>query len=1301
MKNIPIFHRWHVALSSFYIAAGCASFISTIAFAETITTSTTITIAGDTAQPVQVPSGSIVRYDIADDATLTFVRTGTYVGQSGGALLIGANASLIIGPADSTGRVIFENSSVTVHGGAIYMGSVNSYLEITNGIFRNNRNGNTPNSGVAGAIMNTQATGLIKLADVVFDGNHSYGNTGVMRVTGTLQMTGGGFYDNWAAGDHTGALHMNGATALVLLDNLTFDGNHARSTGGAMTPSSGTAILTNVVFTNNWAGVQGGAVRTNHGATGKLVFAMTEAGGTNSYLYSGNFASGQGAGFLLDADPQVINNAPAFAPHARGGGFYQAAGAGIGEFNIDGGVTLTIGTPDAVDRNYDTIASSTNNAKIAKTGGGDLVLNADNSYFSGTTYVQSGRLLLGNDEARYGGDIYVDAGAAFGGSGTVTTHFYDDAIAPTAVTAAAGSILQVGVSDRATEGLTIDGALTLADATVSYVAFGGTHAAQLDVLGALSVSGANIINLQSFVSGTYNLGSVAATLYNTYGASLSVNGGLIVAGGRHGATAGGTPADLQVVINVDKARAMKWTGAAGSDWNSQDSNWESQLDSTITKFAAGDLVEFDTNSLGNTTVVVDSSMPVVGIGILGSNTITFSGAGSIQASPYREGDEAEAAVMAGLGKLVKKGLGTIIFDNGNNEFKGGLDILDGGELVFARAGQLETGPSGIRFMQSATLTALGDGQLVSPLAIDPDKTAEIVTPEAVAFQINGAISGGNLKKAGAGTLVLASENTHGATILNSGTLRLLHGRALGNGDLEIASNDTTLEVTGGLGIDNAVNMGGKTLELVIMGGGSNATAFSGNFYGAGILSVSGTSPLLFSGSNNLSGFIISPNAMLTPAGSHALGGPNSSVVMHPGSVLNLGYAEVYAKNLEVDAGTLKINSFALGTPLLNISGTFALKNNTVIELGAKVPSGGYTLAKASVFDGVSGIDFTVAPGTNTQYGYDIGFDNAQGTLNILVIKPDVNPSKDIVSAFDGMGVIMGAVNSRITESFLSPLAEGRQEGRTHDYWVKGLGTFSSYKGDEMNVGFRDQTYGICTGYDREFFDWFLGGLYAGCAHGTIYTDYDVSHTASDTLFAGVYGSAVFGRIYAFADIMLGSLAADSKRLEGEASALGEYRTTVFGASGELGYKLLAWSNGGITPSVSLHYMDYRFRDHYESGPGAMFLDDFNTSILQGFASVTTNYGFTTPWGKAAMFDILCGYRFNFKDYASTLSGAFATDLTNSFHMQTRDYSDNSLVAGLAVRMVLTKRTTLAFTYDYETSKTHDRNTVSANVCWSW
>ncbi len=1264
--------------------------------AEVITSSTTVTVVGNTAQPVQIASGT-TRYDIADEAVLTFTRTGTYVGQSGGVISIGAAATLIFAPTDSTGQVVFENSEVTVHGGAINMAGINSVLDVTNGIFRNNRNGALANSGVSGAIHNTQATTLIKLTNVVFDSNGSRGNTGAMRVTGTLLMTGGGFYSNWAMGDHTGALHMNG-TPYISLTDVTFDSNRARTSAGAMTVGNGAALLNNVIFKNNWAGSVGGAIRSGHGASGTFVLTMTASGTTNDYLYSGNFASGVLDTILSSTtpNPQISENAPEFTSLAKGGGFYYASGVGVAEFNIANDVTLRIGVVSATNRNYDTIASATSNANIRKTGGGDLILNADNRYFSGTTIVQAGRLLLGNDEAKYGGRIIVSSGASFGGSGTVATLNADDTAATTNVMVGPGAILQVGTTEQASARLSIAGALTLDNATVSFVAYGGTQAAKLELLSIPTVIGTTVLNMQSFKSGTYSFGAAAADLYYVHSALLSVNGSVVAAGGRHSAQVVGTAADLQLALTVDKARAMKWTGSSGSQWNVSDDNWESVLNASIKKFAAGDSVEFDTALSGNAAITINATTPITDIAVSGPNTIIFNGDGGIRAVPYQVGDDAEASVMAGVGKLTKRGTGTIVFNNGENEFKGGIDIVDGGAIVFNRGEQLRTGGSAITFFQSATLQALGNAQMTNNIVVSASKTAELNIDFDTTTRLSGIVSGGDLSKTGAGLLILAGENTHAATNLHSGTLRLERGNALGNGPLAIVGNNTALEVAGGLTVPNAISMGANSLTLRHVG--ASLTTLSGNITGTGILTVGGHAPLMFSGSNNLAGFVATGSVSIIPASLGALGGAQSVVSIQAPATINLGYAQVQAKSLEVDGGTLTIDSFALGVPLLKLSDSLVLKNNALVKVGATIPSGGYVLANAASFNGVQDVDYILDVGTNTKYTYKLGFNN--GAVNILVIKPDVNPSKDIVAAFESMSASMSAVYSRVSESFLSSMEERQKNDLGRDFWIKGMGTFAEHKKAADKIGFKTDALGILMGYDRPLARWLLAGAYAGYSNTGIRTN-SQSHTDADTFNIGGYLAAVFGRFNATIDASIGSLAADTNRMEGIGTAEGAYRATVLGASAELGYALLDMNNIRIRPAVSVHFMDYRFREHSEAGAGAMYLDDFKTSLLQGMASIQTTYGFVTAWKKPGVLSLLMGFRSDVNANSPSLSGAFATDLTNKFHIQPDSYMGKAAVIGLGLNFAILKKGNLGLNYDYEVSKTYTRNTVTINLFWSW
>lgn len=1276
---------------------GCVAWGGAQATAEVITSSTSIIVEGDTLPAKQIASGTTI-YEIADGAVLSFTRTGTYAG-SGGVVNVGAAATLIIKPKDSTGQVLFEGGSALTHAGAILLDANNSYscLEITNGIFRDNRGGNTPNSGVGGAITNTRATHIIRLTNVLFDSNRSYGNTGAMRVTGTLIMNSGTFINNFAAGDHTGAVHMNGTPNLTFTD-VAFIENRAKSYGGALSAGNGSAVLNNVIFKDNWAGTQGGAVRGGQ-TTGLLLFSFTESNGTNSYEYAGNFASGTtGVVDTGNLDSQVINNAPVFTPLAKGGGFYYAASTGTAQFNVAQGVKFTVGDADAVNRAYDTIASATNTANLAKWGTGDMILNADNRYFSGTTTVYAGRLLLGNENAMLGGIINITQGASFGGSGTATTMINTGDVAmPAQVNVLAGGILQVGLESRATSHLSIDGVLNLSDSIISYVAFGGTHAATLQAT-TIVANGVNTINMQSFKSGTYTLGNIADELYagGADKVQFAVNGAIAAAGGRHTVVRVGTGDGLQVSLTVDKSRAVKWTGQSGSDWNTADNNWESLNNAAIRQYAGGDLVYFPGSASGDITVNMTSDSPLVGLEISGNNNITFTGFGGIKGNPYNTDDEAEAAVTAGTGKLTKYGKGTIIFENGNNEFRGGIDIVDGGAIQFSNGQQIQTSSAPISFIESATLCAMGDSVLGNNIAINAQKLATVEVMAEATTQINGVISGASLEKAGDGTLVLAGANTHESTVLKSGGLRIANGGALGSGTLTVAGASTFVEINGGVNLANAINHGSNQLNLAAKGTGR--VMVSGNITGSAPMHLSGTNGFTLSGNNSFPALVVTANTQITAASANALGGSNSSVSLQEGAMLTLGSMQVNAKDLMINGGTLAFTNFALGVPLLKLNGTLALENESVIAITAKIPSGGYTLVEAQAISGEQGFDYILNTGSNTAYQYKTTFDN--GALRIDAIKEDVNPSKDIVSMYNTLAAMENAVYGRVSESFINPLFSDIEIGQSGNAWVKLIGTFADYKGDETKIGFSDSTYGIVAGYDHPLGERFLIGGYAGYVVPRIMTEVS-SESTGKSIHAGVYGSMKLGRFYLTADAMAGSAAIDTNRQEGTGVAKGSYRATAYGASAEAGYVLFSWDQGSIRPTAALHYMDFKYYEQYEVGPGAMYLDNFRASQLQGLVSMQTTYGFETAWNQPGLFDINVGWRANLNDKTPLLSGAYAYDLTNKFHLETDQYVENALVIGLGLRVAISKHIETGLLYDFEVSKGYDRHTVTANFRYSW
>ncbi|OAM90169.1 autotransporter domain-containing protein [Termitidicoccus mucosus] len=1301
--------------------------------ADVITEDTRVLI-GEGAAPLVNIGDNL--YEIADGVTITHTRFGPYASAPGFMSIVGN--SLTYRPLNQTGLTVFENIQSQGIGGVFTMGA-GSTLSITNGIFRNNRGGKTPipdpddnGDGVSGVIHAQQATASVYLKDVIFENNGGFGNTGLSRVSGTFIMEGGGIYNTFAAGDHTGAISSYAATSYVSLTDVVVDSNRARSYAGAIAVAANgaTAIFNNVTFTNNWAGFRGGAVYSNQ-SSGTVLFKMTESGGTNSYFYTGNFAGNLNSVNQPDPaitmnDPQVVDNTPAFTALARGGGFLFVNGASLTEFDIAAGVSLTIGAADAASRAYDTLVANNAGSRILKSGEGDLILNADNSYWRGSTTVAAGRLLLGNDEAQYGGITTVESGAVFGGAGTLATWIYSTSnttapdAGPTVVNATAGSTLQVGLSDRQTSGLTITGTLSLTDATISYAAFGGTHAAKLNVTGTLVTSGTNTINLQSFKSGVYRLG-------NNYGA-LTANGentlryainGLVVSGSGRQAIVrdGGYTDDLVVNLVTDTARAMKWTGSAGATWNDAEHNWEALNNASITQYSAADTVQF---AGAGGTVTLEGSLPVSNMEVAGSGILTFNGTGGIIASAWQDWVEAENAVQTGgLGKLVKTGSGTLVFNNdGINDFKDGVE-LRGGEIEIQRGGQLRTSGGVLALGMATTLRVRGTGAIDSSAVQEMDNEIAIEGAAAIStvnghVRLNGNITGGRLVKTGNSTLILAGANTHEATDLADGGLALYHDQSLGRGALNVLADNRSVAIAGDVTVNNNINFGDFNLYVYNSQSGAGAPAPAGILAGSlngNSLTVSvpnndsnpNRGPVTLAGANTLNSVRVQQYATLVAAHAGALGGAGSDVTVADGGALHLTVPDITARNVLVqDGGALGFSRPRVAGVLtmLATSGTVTIEEGARLAILSRLTSGYTTLIHAE--GGLVLDPYTLVVDAGPNNAVFRVYADEDNNLICMNMNRAGNPGKDIAVSLDAMSAVVSTVHSRVTENFLMPLAEFEPGGDSpgSSFWIKGIGSVGQYDDNATRIGYKDTTYGAAIGFDKIYLEKYLLGLHAGYSYSDLETD---NHATTDAIMPhiGAYGSARFGKFYILADVSGGAFRADTTRAED--AVTGRYRAIIFGASAEAGMVLRTWENGGVRPFAGLHYMRYAYKDHAEKGPGAIFIDDFKADRLESLVGAQLTHSFETVWKQPAMLTLHAGWRAALNDEQTELNVVFADMYVyeDYFKVLSDVYSRDRIVVGAGLRVGVTKSSVFSFDYECESAKDHVRHNLNAIIRWSW
>ncbi len=1322
-------------------AFGCAAFLAAGTTRAFVVSEDTLNLLGQGQQSL-VWAGTANLFQIADGATLTVTRFGQSPGDPGFATIL-PDASAKYEPLGATGRVIFENIQGVRFGGVFTMGA-NSSLDITNGIFRGNKSGsNTTDTaisskngdGVSGVIHAAQATAVVRLRDVVFENNGQFGNTGVMRISGTLVMDGGAAIGNWASGDHTGVFNMNGRPTLLISDAL-FDGNHARGYAGVISVGNGTIVFENTIFTNNWAGYQGGALRGGGDAASVFRFNLTASSGTSHYLYSGNWAGMQTADTLLMNDPQVLNNAPLFGPVAKAGGFlHGTASASTIEFAVAAGVDLTIGDPDETNKAYDSITTNGAAPKILKTGGGDLVLNADNSYWKGSSTVSAGRLLLGNDGALLGGTIVVTPGASFGGAGRVATMNYaDDLPAAATVSIQSGGILQVGLETRQTGTLAITGALNLADATVNFVAFNGTHATQLaitsttsgttTITGALNPTGTNIINLSGFTqNGTYNLGDIYGALAaNGDGTLLYAVNGLVSTPGGNGRQSAQRvitgDGSLQVQLSLDSARAMRWTGTDGAApnlWGDAEENWAglSAASADITRFAALDTVEF-ANITG--TITLSGGAPVSNLAIaIGTGTLLFNGDGGITAAPWNSASAAEDSVRAAPGKLVKTGDGTLVFNNdGRNVFRGGVEI-HGGAVEIQRGEQLQSTGGSLVFVNNATLRVANTGstQLDNTIAIGEGKTATVeVVPSGTTSPVilSGNISGGKLVKSGAGVLRLSGSNSQEAVELQAGTLSLLHDAALGRGSLLVSGNNRSVTVAAGVTIANDIEFGSNNLVLYNVSTGTASTpqaaVVSGNMHGKSLAIRGETSgagvrgPLMLAGNNMFETVTVGESAILVAASAGALGGAASVVNVTNGGELHLAATDVLARDVTVATGAV-IGFDRPSRQMLTLSGTFTMESSSTVAILSRLTSGFTKLVHADGGIAYDSYGTTVVDlGENNNSSFIVYADD-DNNLMLMNLNRAGNPGKDIAVSLDAMTASVSAIYHRMSESFILPLADyAPGASPEHGIWIKGIGSYADYDGGGSRLGFTDFTYGFAYGFDVVCADRYLLGFYGGYTDSTLKAGAS-AETNADMPHLGVYGAARFGKVYLAADLFGGAVKASTSRAEDDVT--GRYKAAVYGASAETGLVFHTWDNGLFKPSAALHWMSFGYRDQAEKGWDAIFIDDFTADRLESVLGLQLTHSFLTAWEKPAMLTLNAGWRSALKNERTRLNVRFADMYVydDNFAVYSDTYSRDRISLGVGLRANLTDTASLALDYECEAAKDHTRHSGNLALRWSW
>ena len=395
-----------------------------------------------------------------------------------------------------------------------------------------------------------------------------------------------------------------------------------------------------------------------------------------------------------------------------------------------------------------------------------------------------------------------------------------------------------------------------------------------------------------------------------------------------------------------------WDGYYGSTWDTTNSFWNWDGQSTAHTYTAGNGALFcdyaeNNFSISITGTVSPASITVTSttgrawalgggviagsgtLGLLGNATLTltglntYNGGTTLNSGTLNINSGASVSSAIGTGSLIIAGSGVVI------------DNTSGGGVLLA-TNNTQAWNSDFAFGGSNALN-LGTGAVTLG-------GSRIVTVNGTAPLTVGGIIGGSgysLTKAGTGTLVLNGANSFtGGLTLNAGTLVVGVAAAPGTGTLTLGG--------GTLAMHNSAN----TLTL----SNNNVQSWTGDFaFGDfGNLNL-GTGTVTLTANRQVT---VNPNTILTVGG--AIGGSGYSLTKAGGGVLVLNVANSYSGGTVLNGGVLSLNNAgALGSGTLTINGGAIdnMANNVAVTLSGNKPmvwNGDFTFLGTSVGSGVSG-----------------------------------------------------------------------------------------------------------------------------------------------------------------------------------------------------------------------------------------------------------------------------------------------------------------------------------------------------------
>ena len=854
------------------------------------------------------------------------------------------------GNAQNVGAVNAAGAGITIGpGGTLVASQTNSlfgYWRASGG-----NGGNWATITNAGVMNDAAPAGSVALGPLTLSG-------------GTLMATGAG--DNWG----TWNLNYNvnvAANSLISAANVDLAGTAA----GQRTFNVNPGVTLNVTgFFCNGGGVVNG-LNLNGGGTMVLGGANTYSGGTS---ISGGTLQLSGGGLL-------------------GSGNYSAAIANSGSLVLGASSNQTLGG---------TISGT---GGLYQAGNAVTILSAANTY-SGATTISGGTLQVGNggNSGTLGTGAVTDNAAlvfnrsdaglavanAIGGSGSVVqigagTTTLSGTNTYTGGTTVAGGVLEAATT-AALPNYSVAGKVSVGSGATLALPVGGAgqwnSGASDDLGNLLAANGGNFVagsalgidtgggnfSYSGAITGALGLNKLGGNaLYltgsNSYSGVTTVHGGLLVF-----STSSAFPAPQNNMIAI----AGGYLAACGP-YTSVDAWLNSGLIAANPSSGGIALTTSLSENINLATAGTGSSTGTYGnlfLGSIGANT--YSGTLTPSGTTYNLGGGGGALTMVssltGANALAIAGPGTVVLNNGGNNYTGGTTISSGTlQLANANAAPNSTisvgPPGGLTFAPGVGTFNVGGLSGGGPFALT-DTGGSAITLQAGANNATttyaGVMSGsGGLTKTGGGNLVLTNTNSYtGLTTISAGTLTAAYVVIAGNNNIgtfnptgagvTIGPNGTLVAsqmcslfgpwwATGGYGTNWAaitnsglmIDTAGANVNLgpVTLSGGTMAAIGAGDAWGTWNLNNTVTvtqNSLISAAAVNLGGnqtagqrmFTVNPGVTLNVTGYFRnQGNPATTpfgITLNGGGTMVLAGADTNTGPTDINAGILNLaNSAAL------------------------------------------------------------------------------------------------------------------------------------------------------------------------------------------------------------------------------------------------------------------------------------------------------------------------------------------------------------------------------------------------------